>query len=208
MSKLEIGTKECSIKQKTNVDLFKEGYDKLRENDKSISPIIDFVKNENGDGRLNIVFYDAASYTEHSIDYRKFVSMCHTIKYISKLNNQNYICIFKSQDIDDKDILTKIRDLNTMYLSADTKNEIYWYSINNSFFLSKKDFPFVHQKMIETDEEFLSEVSMSLSKDKFIKPFYHGLNHECLILIVGCNNYGFSKLYVALDEYIRKELKI
>ena len=151
---------------------FKEEYESLRTTDESIPPIIDFLENDTGTGRLNIVFYDKASFQKQTIQYREFVSMMIMIKYISKINNQNFIIIFKSKDIEDKSILDNIRKIETTYLKSNKDNEIYWYVLNKSHFLSSKDFPFVHQKMIDTPDEFLTEVSMSLTKDKFIKPTY------------------------------------
>ena len=66
------------------------------------------------------------------------------VKYISKVMNQNFILIYKSEKIEDKDILDKIRNIETQYLKSDKENEIYWYVLNNSHFLSSKDFAIVH----------------------------------------------------------------
>ena len=127
-----------------NFQKFKEEYESLRTTDESIPPIIDFLENDTGTGRLNIVFYDNESFKDYTIEYRKFVSMMILIKYISKINNQNYIVIFKSEDIENKDILDNIRNIETTYLKSNKDNEIYWYVLNKSHFLSSKDFPFVH----------------------------------------------------------------
>ena len=187
---------------------FKEDYMNLRENDKTIPWTLDFLGNDTGKGRLNIVFYDKASFDDHTIEYRKFVSMMIMVKYISKVMNQNFILIYKSEKIEDKDILDKIRNIETQYLKSDKENEIYWYVLNNSHFLSSKDFPFVHQKMIDTPDEFFAETSMSLTKDKFVKPLYYALYHESLISIVGCEKYGIEKLYDSLDEFMKEDLKM
>ena len=187
---------------------FKEEYESLRTTDESIPPIIDFLENNTGTGRLNIVFYDKASFQKQTIQYREFVSMMILIKYISKINNQNYIVIFKSKDIEDKNILDNIRKIETTYLKSNKDNEIYWYVLNKSYFLSSKDFPFVHQKMIDTPDEFLTEVSMSLTKDKFIKPTYWAVYHEALISIVGREKYGVEKLYNSLDDFMMQDLKM
>jgi hypothetical protein len=187
---------------------FKEDYMNLRENDKTIPWTLDFLGNSTGKGRLNIVFYDEDSFTDANIEYRKFVSMMIMVKYISKVNNQNFILIYKSEKIEDKDILDKIRNIETQYLKSDKENEIYWYVLNNSHFLSSKDFPFVHQKMIDTPDEFFTETSMSLTKDKFVKPLYYALYHESLISIVGCEKYGIEKLYDSLDEFMKEDLKM
>lgn len=187
---------------------FKEEYESLRTTDESIPPIIDFLENDTRTGRLNIVFYDKASFQKQTIQYREFVSMMIMIKYISKINNQNFIIIFKSKDIEDKNILDNIRKIETAYLKSNKDNEIYWYVLNNSHFLSSKDFPFVHQKMIDTPDEFLTEVSMSLTKDKFIKPTYWAVYHEALISIVGREKYGIDKLYSSLDDFMMQDLKM
>ena len=185
---------------------FKEEYESLRTTDESIPPIIDFLENDTGTGRLNIVFYDNESFKDHTIEYRKFVAMMIMIKYISKINNQNYIVIFKSKE--DKGILDSIRKIETNYLKSNKDNEIYWYVLNKSHFLSSKDFPFVHQKMIDTPDEFLTEVSMSLTKDKFIKPTYWAIYHEALISIVGREKYGIERLYDSLDDFMMQDLKM
>lgn len=187
---------------------FKEDYMNLRENCKTVPWTLDFLGNDTGKGRLNIVFYDKASFDDHTIEYRKFVTMMIMIKYISKVNNQNFILIYKSEKIKDKDILDKIRNIETQYLKSDKENEIYWYVLNNSHFLSSKDFPFVHQKMIDTPDEFFTETSMSLTRDKFVKPLYYALYHESLISIVGCEKYGIEKLYDSLDEFMKQDLKM
>ena len=187
---------------------FKEDYTNLWENDKTIPWTLDFLGNSTGKGRLNIVFYDNDSFTEANVEYRKFVSMMIMIKYISKVMNQNFILIYKSEKIEDKDILDKIRNIETQYLKSDKENEIYWYVLNNSHFLSSKDFPFVHQKMIDTPDEFFTETFMSLTRDKFIKPLYYALYHESLISIVGCEKYGIEKLYDSLDEFMKEDLKM
>ena len=187
---------------------FKEEYESLRTTDESIPPIIDFLENDTGTGRLNIVFYDKASFQKQTIQYREFVSMMIMIKYISKISNQNYIVIFKNKDIEDKDILDNIRKIETTYLKSNKDNEIYWYVLNKSHFLSSKDFPFVHQKMIDTPDEFLTEVSMSLTKDRFIKPTYWAVYHEALISIVGREKYGVEKLYNSLDDFMMQDLKM
>ena len=187
---------------------FKEDYTNLWENDKTIPWTLDFLGNDTGKGRLNIVFYDKASFDDHTIEYRKFVTMMIMVKYISKVMNQNFILIYKSEKIEDKDILDKIRNIETQYLKSDKENEIYWYVLNNSHFLSSKDFPFVHQKMIDTPDEFFAETSMSLTKDKFVKPLYYALYHESLISIVGCEKYGIEKLYDSLDEFMKEDLKM
>nr|DAQ83380.1 MAG TPA: hypothetical protein [Caudoviricetes sp.] len=187
---------------------FKEEYENLIKTDESIPPILDFLENDIGTGRLNIVFYDNKSFKDHTIEYRKFVSMMIMIKYISKISNQNYIVIFKSKDIEDKNILDNIRKIETTYLKSNKDNEIYWYVLNKSHFLSSKDFPFVHQKMIDTPDEFLTEVSMSLTKDKFIKPTYWAVYHEALISIVGREKYGVEKLYSSLDDFMMQDLKM
>lgn len=187
---------------------FKEDYMNLRENCKTVPWTLDFLGNDTGKGRLNIVFYDKASFDDHTIEYRKFVTMMIMVKYISKVNNQNFMLIYKSEKIEDKDILDKIRNIETQYLKSDKENEIYWYVLNNSHFLSSKDFPFVHQKIIDTPDEFFAETSMSLTKDKFIKPLYYALYHESLISIVGCEKYGIEKLYDSLDEFMKQDLKM
>lgn len=187
---------------------FKEDYMNLRENCKTVPWTLDFLGNDTGKGRLNIVFYDKASFDDHTIEYRKFVTMMIMVKYISKVNNQNFMLIYKSEKIEDKDILDKIRNIETQYLKSDKENEIYWYVLNNSHFLSSKDFPFVHQKMIDTPDEFFTETSMSLTKDKFVKPLYYALYHESLISIVGCEKYGIEKLYDSLDEFMKEDLKM
>lgn len=187
---------------------FKEDYMNLRENCKTIPFTLDFLGNDTGKGRLNIVFYDKASFDDHTIEYRKFVTMMIMVKYISKVMNQNFILIYKSEKIEDKDILDKIRNIETQYLKSDKENEIYWYVLNNSHFLSSKDFPFVHQKMIDTPDEFFAETSMSLTRDKFVKPLYYALYHESLISIVGCEKYGIEKLYDSLDEFMKQDLKM
>ena len=187
---------------------FKEEYESLRTTDESIPHIIDFLENDTGTGRLNIVFYDKASFQKQTIQYREFVSMMIMIKYISKINNQNFIIIFKSKDIEDKNILDNIRKIETNYLKSNKDNEIYWYVLNKSHFLSSKDFPFVHQKMIDTPDEFLTEVSMSLTKDKFIKPTYWAIYHEALISIVGREKYGIERLYDSLDDFMMQDLKM
>lgn len=187
---------------------FKEDYMNLRENCKTVPWTLDFLGNDTGKGRLNIVFYDKASFEDHTIEYRKFVTMMIMVKYISKVNNQNFLLIYKSEKIEDKDILDKIRNIETQYLKSDKENEIYWYVLNNSHFLSSKDFPFVHQKMIDTPDEFFAETSMSLTRDKFVKPLYYALYHESLISIVGCEKYGIEKLYDSLDEFMKEDLKM
>lgn len=187
---------------------FKEDYMNLRENCKTTPWTLDFLGNDVGKGRLNIVFYDKASFEDHTIEYRKFVTMMIMVKYISKVMNQNFMLIYKSEKIGDKDILDKIRNIETRYLKSDKENEIYWYVLNNSHFLSSKDFPFVHQKMIDTPDEFFAETSMSLTKDKFVKPLYYALYHESLISIVGCEKYGIEKLYDSLDEFMKEDLKM
>lgn len=187
---------------------FKEDYMNLRENCKTVPWTLDFLGNVTGKGRLNIVFYDKASFDDHTIEYRKFVTMMIMVKYISKVMNQNFILIYKSEKIKDKDILDKIRNIETQYLKSDKENEIYWYVLNNSHFLSSKDFPFVHQKMIDTPDEFFAEASMSLTRDKFVKPLYYALYHESLISIVGCEKYGIEKLYDSLDEFMKEDLKM
>ena len=188
--------------------VFKKEYELLREKDDSIPKVLDFIENETGTGRLNIIFYDKASFTKQTIEYRIYVSMIIMMKYISKLNNQNFLFIYKSKNINDKEILDKIRNIETQYLKSNKDNEIYWYVLNNSHFLSSKDFPFVHQKMIDTPDEFLSEVSMSLSKDKFIKPTYWAVYHESLISIVGREKYGIENLYSSLDGFVMQDLKM
>ena len=125
---------------------FKEEYLNLRKENETIPQILDFLESSNGKGRLNIVFYDSDSFTEANVEYRKFVSMMIMVKYISKVMNQNFILIYKSEKIKDKDILDKIRKIETTYLKSDKENEIYWYVLNGSHFLSSKDFPFVHQR--------------------------------------------------------------
>lgn len=187
---------------------FKEDYLNLKTADETIPPILDFLESSNGKGRLNIVFYDNDSFKGHTIEYRKFVSMMIMIKYISKINDQNFILIYKSEKIKDKDILEKIRNIETTYLKSDKENEIYWYVLNSSHFLSSKDFPFVHQKMIDTPDEFLTEISMSLTKDKFTKPLYWALYHEAIISIVGREKYGIEKLYGSLDDFMMQDLKM
>lgn len=187
---------------------FKEDYLNLRESCKTVPWTLDFLGNDTGKGRLNIVFYDKASFDDHTIEYRKFVTMMIMVKYISKVMNQNFILIYKSEKIEDKDILDKIRNIETQYLKSDKENEIYWYVLNNYHFLSSKDFPFVHQKMIDTPDEFFAETSMSLTKDKFVKPLYYALYHESLISIVGCEKYGIEKLYDSLDEFMKEDLKM
>lgn len=187
---------------------FKEEYLNLRKENETIPQILDFLESSNGKGRLNIVFYDNDSFTEANVEYRKFVSVMIMVKYISKVMNQNFILIYKSEKIKDKDILDKIRKIETTYLKSDKENEIYWYVLNNSHFLSSKDFPFVHQKMIDTPDEFFAETSMSLTKDKFVKPLYYALYHESLISIVGCEKYGIEKLYDSLDEFMKEDLKM
>lgn len=187
---------------------FKEEYKSLRKVNETIPQILDFLENDTGTGRLNVVFYDNESFKDHTIEYRKFVSMMIMIKYISKINNQNYIIIFKSEDVKDKGILDSIRKIETNYLKSNKDNEIYWYVLNKSHFLSSKDFPFVHQKMIDTPDEFLTEVSMSLTKDKFIKPTYWAMYHEALISIVGREKYGIEKLYDSLDDFMMQDLKM
>ena len=187
---------------------FKEEYLNLRTEDETIPPILDFLESSNGKGRLNIVFYDNDSFTEANVEYRKFVSMMIMIKYISKVNDQNFILIYKSEKIKDKDILDKIRMIETPYLKSDKENDIYWYVLNNSHFLSSKDFPFIHQKMIDTPDELFTEISMSLTKDKFVKPLYYSLYHESLISIIGCEKYGIEKLYGALDDFMKQDLKM
>lgn len=187
---------------------FKEEYESLRETDDTTPSILDFLENDTGAGRLNIVFYDNESFKDHTIEYRKFVAMMLMIKYISKINNQNYIVIFKSEDIKDKGILDSIRKIETNYLKSNKDNEIYWYVLNKSHFLSSKDFPFVHQKMIDTPDEFLTEVSMSLTKDKFIKPTYWAVYREALISIVGREKYGVERLYDSLDDFMMQDLKM
>lgn len=187
---------------------FKEDYLNLWEKCKTTPWMLDFLGNSTGKGRLNIVFYDKASFKDHTIEYRKFVTMMIMVKYISKVNNQNFILIYKSEKIEDKDILDKIRNIETPYLKSNKENEIYWYVLNNSHFLSSKDFPFVHQKMIDTPDEFFTEISMSLTKDKFVKPLYYALYHESLIHIVGCEKYGIENLYDSLDEFMKEDLKM
>ena len=191
-----------------NFQKFKEEYLNLRTEDETIPPILDFLESSNGKGRLNIVFYDNDSFTEANVEYRKFVSIMIMIKYITKVMNQNFILIYKSEEIKDKNILDKIRNIETQYLKSDKENEIYWYVLNNSHFLSSKDFPFVHQKMIDTPDEFFTETSMSLTRDKFVKPLYYALYHESLISIVGCEKYGIEKLYDSLDEFMKEDLKM
>lgn len=187
---------------------FKEEYLNLRKKNETIPSILDFLESSNGKGRLNIVFYDKDSFTDDNVEYRKFVSMMIMVKYISKVMNQNFILIYKSKSIKDKDILDKIRNIETQYLKSDKENEIYWYVLNGSYFLSSKDFPFVHQKMIDTPDEFFAEVSMSLTRDKFVKPLYYALYHESLISIVGCEKYGIEKLYASLDDFMKQDLKM
>ncbi len=187
---------------------FKKDYETLVKVNSSIPEIIDFVESPTGTGRTNVVFYDKASFKDATIQYRKFVVMMIMVKYISKLNNQNCIIIYKSRDVNDKDILTNIRKIETKYLKSNKDNDIYWYVLNNSHFLSSKDFPFIHQKMIDTDDEFLSEVSMSLTRDKFVKPTYWALYHETLISIVGRERYGIENLYSSLDEFVIQNLKM
>ena len=187
---------------------FKEEYLNLRKENETIPPILDFLESSSEKGRLNIVFYDKDSFKDGTIEYRKFVSMMIMIKYISKVNDQNYILIYKSEKIKDKNILDKIRKIETTYLKSDKENEIYWYVLNSSHFLSSKDFPFVHQKMIDTPDEFFTETSMSLTRDKFIKPLYYALYHESLISIVGCEKYGIEKLYDSLDKFMKEDLKM
>ena len=187
---------------------FKEEYLNLRKENETIPQILDFLESSNGKGRLNIVFYDNDSFTEDNVEYRMFVSMMIMIKYISKVMNRNFILIYKSEKIKDKDILDKIRNIETQYLKSDKENEIYWYVLNNSHFLSSKDFPFVHQKMIDTPDEFFTETSMSLTRDKFVKPLYYALYHESLISIVGCEKYGIEKLYSSLDNFMKQDLKM
>ena len=180
----------------------------LRQNCKTVPWTLDFLGNDVGKGRLNIVFYDKCYFDDHTIEQIKFVYMMIMVKYISKVMNQNFILIYKSEKIEDKDILDKIRNIETQYLKSDKENEIYWYVLNNSHFLSSKDFPFVHQKMIDTPDEFFTETSMSLTKDKFVKPLYYALYHESLISIVGCEKYGIEKLYDSLDEFMKEDLKM
>lgn len=192
----------------SDFQVFKKEYELLREKDDSIPRVLDFIENDTGTGRLNIVFYDKASFKKQTIQYREFVSMMIMIKYISKINNQNCIIIFKFKDIENKDILDNIRNIETAYLKSNKDNEIYWYVLNNSHFLSSKDFPFVHQKMIDTPDEFLSEVSMSLTRDKFIKPTYWAVYHEALISIVGREKYGIENLYSSLDDFVIQDLKM
>ena len=187
---------------------FKEEYLNLRKENDTIPSILDFLESPNGKGRLNIVFYDKDSFTDDNVEYRKFVAMMIVIKYISKINNQNFILIYKSEKIKDKDILDKIRKIETPYLKSDKENEIYWYVLNGSYFLSSKDFPFVHQKMIDTPDEFFAEVSMSLTRDKFVKPLYWALYHEAIISIVGREKYGIEKLYGSLDDFMKQDLKM
>lgn len=187
---------------------FKEDYLNLKTADETIPSILDFLESSNGKGRLNIVFYDNDSFKGHTIEYRKFVSMMIMIKYISKINDQNFVLIYKSEKIKDKDILEKIRKIETTYLKSSKENEIYWYVLNGSHFLSSKDFPFVHQKMIDTPDEFLTEISMSLTRDKFIKPLYWALYHEAIISIVGREKYGIEKLYGSLDDFMMQDLKM
>ena len=187
---------------------FKEDYLNLKTADETIPPILDFLESSNGKGRLNIVFYDNDSFKGHTIEYRKFVSMMIMVKYISKINDQNFILIYKSEKIKDKDVLEKIRKIETTYLKSDKENEIYWYVLNSSHFLSSKDFPFVHQKMIDTPDEFFTEISMSLTKDKFTKPLYWALYHEAIISIVGREKYGIEKLYGSLDDFMMQDLKM
>ena len=187
---------------------FKEEYLNLRKENETIPPILDFLESSNGKGRLNIVFYDKDSFTDDNVEYRKFVAMMIMVKYISKINNQNFILIYKSKSIKDKDILDKIRNIETQYLKSDKENEIYWYVLNGSHFLSSKDFPFVHQKMIDTPDEFFAEVSMSLTRDKFVKPLYWALYHEAIISIVGREKYGIEKLYGSLDDFMKQDLKM
>ena len=187
---------------------FKEEYLNLRKENETIPQILDFLESSNGKGRLNIVFYDNDSFTEANVEYRKFVSMTIMVKYISKVMNQNFILIYKSEKIKDKDILDKIRKIETTYLKSDKENGIYWYVLNGSHFLSSKDFPFVHQKMIDTPDEFFTETSMSLTRDKFVKPLYYALYHESLISIVGCEKYGVEKLYASLDDFMKQDLKM
>ena len=187
---------------------FKEDYLNLKTADETIPPILDFLESSNGKGRLNIVFYDNDSFKGHTIEYRKFVSMMILIKYISKVNDQNFILIYKSEKIKDKDILEKIRNIETAYLKSDKENEIYWYVLNGSHFLSSKDFPFVHQKMIDTPDELFNEISMSLTKDKLVKPLYYALYHEAIISIVGREKYGIEKLYGSLDDFMKQDLKM
>ena len=62
--------------------------------------------------------------------------------------------------------------------------------------------------MIDTPDEFFAETSMSLTKDKFVKPLYYALYHESLISIVGCEKYGIEKLYDSLDEFMKEDLKM
>lgn len=187
---------------------FKEDYLNLKTADETIPPILDFLESSNGKGRLNIIFYDNDSFKGHTIEYRKFVSMMIMIKYISKINDQNFILIYKSEKIKDKDILEKIRKIETTYLKSSKENEIYWYVLNGSHFLSSKDFPFVHQKMIDTPDELFSEISMSLTRDKFTKPLYWALYHEAIISIVGREKYGIEKLYGSLDDFMMQDLKM
>ena len=187
---------------------FKEEYLNLRKENETIPQILDFLESSNGKGRLNIVFYDKDSFTDDNVEYRKFVAMMIVIKYISKINNQNFILIYKSEKIKDNGILDKIRNIETPYLKSDKENEIYWHVLNNSHFLSSKDFPFVHQKMIDTPDEFFTEVSMSLTKDKFVKPLYWALYHEAIISIVGREKYGIEKLYGSLDDFMMQDLKM
>ncbi|UTV61326.1 hypothetical protein JDFnp4_148 [Fusobacterium phage JD-Fnp4] len=187
---------------------FKEDYLNLKTADETIPPILDLLESSNGKGRLNIVFYDSDSFKGHTIEYRKFVSMMIMIKYISKINDQNFILIYKSEKIKDKDVLEKIRKIETTYLKSSKENEIYWYVLNGSHFLSSKDFPFVHQKMIDTPDELFSEISMSLTRDKFIKPLYWALYHEAIISIVGREKYGIEKLYGSLDDFMMQDLKM
>lgn len=191
-----------------NFQKFKEEYLNLRTEDETIPPILDFLESSNGKGRLNIVFYDNDSFTEANVEYRKFVSMMIMIKYITKIMNQNFILIYKSEKINDKDILDKIRNIETQYLKSDKENEIYWYVLNGSYFLSSKDFPFVRQKMIDTPDEFFTEISMSLTRDKFVKPLYWALYHEAIISIVGREKYGIEKLYGSLDDFMKQDLKM
>lgn len=191
-----------------NFQKFKEDYLNLKTADETIPPILDLLESSNGKGRLNIVFYDNNSFKDHTIEYRKFVSMMIMIKYISKINDQNFILIYKSERIKDKDILDKIRKIETTYLKSDKENEIYWYVLNSSHFLSSKDFPFVHQKMIDTPDEFFTEIPMSLTRDKFVKPLYWALYHEAIISIIGREKYGIEKLYGSLDDFMMQDLKM
>lgn len=186
----------------------KEEFLNMREKGETDPRVLDFLGNSTGKGRLNIVFYDNASFKGDTIKYRDFVVMMIMIKYISKVMNQNFIAINKTNKIKDKDILDKIRNIETAYLKSDKENGIYWYVLNKSHFLSSKDFPFVHQKMIDTPDEFLTEVAMSLTKDKFVKPLYWAVTHESLMYVVGRSKYDITALYDSLDEFMKQELKM